>query len=331
MNDDCLHINERNVDCDRVNKQRLMDLKSPIVLINAMDINCNTQTYSDDHFRRLRPRIYTAIGARMMLTWNVCVNVGLVNGSIGNVIDIVYADNTEPPSLPAFIIMNIVNYSGPVFFHGEGRQQWVPILPQTYEFTTLNGQKASRTQFPLQLAYSLTAHKAQGLTCSSKIVVVISDKEKNVGITYVQLSRCTDINNLCLLKAVTLERMTTGISKSQSLRFRLIEENRLISLWKKTKEKFSLSTDDYSLHVLPDCVPPPIKATRQKSQKKQSVVQPDVTARTEKPIVSKPTATEHAEILRSKRLRDYDHHGVVPRTCLFVITQLKKKPCFKKR
>jgi len=63
---------------------------------------------------------------------------------------------------------------------------------------------------------------------------------------------------------VTLERMTVGISKSLSLRSRLIEENRLITLWKYTKEKFTLSTEDYSHHVLPDCKVSRIKNTGQK-------------------------------------------------------------------
>ena len=198
IDNECMHINETNAACDRVSRQRLMDLKSPIVLMNAIHVHCSDNTHSDDNFRRLRPRIYTAIGARMMLTWNISVNVGLVNGSIGNVIDIAYAENTAPPSLPAYIIMNMPNYSGPAFFHGEGRKHWVPILPQKFEFTISKGQKASRTQYPLQMAYSLTAHKAQGLTCSLKLPLLSRMKRKMLVLL---MSNCqgvrTSITSVC--------------------------------------------------------------------------------------------------------------------------------------
>jgi len=60
------------------------------------------------------------------------------------------------------------------------------------------------------------------------------------------------MNNLCLLKAVSLSRLTTDISSRPALRERLIEENRLGVLWKGTKERFQLSVNEtYPHYIIP--------------------------------------------------------------------------------
>ena len=240
LENDCLHIRASNEECNRVNRKRLQDLKRSIVLLEAKHSNCKPNTYSDENFRRLKAKLYISVGARIMLTMNVCVNVGLVNGSMGDIVDIIYK-TSQPPDLPEFIIVNFPSYSGLPFFIGEDRKHWVPLLPSTVNYSNKAGKTVSRIQYPIQLAYALTAHKAQGLTSTSKTVVELPQKETHVGITYVQLSRCTDIENLCILNAVSLERITTGISNNKSLKLRLLEENRLGRLWKETKTRFSLS------------------------------------------------------------------------------------------
>jgi len=73
------------------------------------------------------------------------------------------------------------------------------------------------------------------MTCNGKVIITMSDKEKTVGLTYVQLSRCTEIENLCIGQAVTLQRLTYDIAKSRPLQQRLQEETRLKQLWEATR------------------------------------------------------------------------------------------------
>ena len=58
------------------------------------------------------------------------------------------------------------------------------IVKQTQYFYT-DGQRASRTQFPLQNSFALTVHKTQGLTLQSSSVCLDSHSQ-----TYITLSRC---------------------------------------------------------------------------------------------------------------------------------------------
>ncbi len=58
----------------------------------------------------------------------MAVSLGLVNGSIGHVVDLVYLGEKKPPYLPDFIIIQLKN-SGAPFVSGSSREKWVPILP----------------------------------------------------------------------------------------------------------------------------------------------------------------------------------------------------------
>ena len=62
------------------------------------------------------------------------------------------------------------------------------ITKQTQRFYT-NGQRASRTQFPLQNSFSLTVHKTQGLTLP-KVSLALDNQFFSPGQAYVALSRC---------------------------------------------------------------------------------------------------------------------------------------------
>src|SRR6185312_9650159 len=62
------------------------------------------------------------------------------------------------------------------------------IVKQTQYFYT-DGQKASRTQFPLQNSFALTVHKTQGLTLP-KVSLALDSQFFSPGQAYVALSRC---------------------------------------------------------------------------------------------------------------------------------------------
>ena len=71
-----------------------------------------------------------------MLTMNLWTDVGLRNGATGTALDIIYANNHQPPDLPVPIIIQFMNYSGP--FINSNIPGCVPICPKTVTSNTLD-------------------------------------------------------------------------------------------------------------------------------------------------------------------------------------------------
>lgn len=118
-----------------------------------------------------------------MLRRNLDVGEGLVNGSIGTVVDV--------PTLSDGIVDKLLVQFDDLEEQTEiyRDQRKVMIYPDAYLF---------RKQFPLSLAYGLTIHKAQGLS----LATVMADLGTTVfqsGQTYVALSRCKSLEGLHLM------------------------------------------------------------------------------------------------------------------------------------
>lgn len=118
-------------------------------------------------------------GARVMLNWNINIDAGLCNGTVGNVID--FALGT---GFPIVLFENVK----------------APLVVSCNDFT-IEDQITSEilfrfTQIPLQLAYSLTIHKSQGLTFD----YIETDISKCFleGQAYVSLSRARSMDGLFL-------------------------------------------------------------------------------------------------------------------------------------
>ena len=62
--------------------------------------------------------------ACVMLTSNLWVDMGLVNGAVGTVVAISYKDGSAPPNLLVAVTVKFDSYSGPTFADGT-----VPITP----------------------------------------------------------------------------------------------------------------------------------------------------------------------------------------------------------
>ena len=88
-----------------------------------------------------------------MLTANLWVEAGLVNGAIGNVVSICYQSG-GPPDLPLAVMVKFDNYLGPTF-----PDNTVPIIPIRHTWS-VGSSHCSRLQLPLKLAWAMTIQRS---------------------------------------------------------------------------------------------------------------------------------------------------------------------------
>ena len=127
-----------------------------------------------------------------MITRNIWQAQGLVNATIGEVEDVIWAPGCSRSEQPLAVLVSCKTYSGPTLWHTEPRPDFpdgIPIIPITSLKMTFEhqGKTMSRTQLPLRLAWAVTVHKSQGLTLE-KIKLGLGKKEFSTGLTFVALS-----------------------------------------------------------------------------------------------------------------------------------------------
>lgn len=106
---------------------------------------------SPDDTGGLQPVVMLAKSARVMLTSNLWINVGLVNGSMGTVEAICYLRGI-PPCLSTAVLVHFDHYTGPTMYDG-----LVPMVVRVHAYNYIH-------TVPLKLAYAISIHKSQGCT-----------------------------------------------------------------------------------------------------------------------------------------------------------------------
>ena len=186
-----IRVFSTNAQADTVNYQQLEGIQRPEMIYNAEDIPApnlsekQKQMYEDKLNRDcLAPKVLIVkIGAQVMLLKNVAVPMGLVNGSMGTIID--FEDVTNAP---------IVKFN-----NGQtkaiGKADW-----ELKEGKNLPGESPdvmmTRRQYPLRLAYAITIHKCQGMSLDR--VHCNMDRIFADGQAYVALSRAKSLEGLYL-------------------------------------------------------------------------------------------------------------------------------------
>ena len=157
---------------------------------------------SEETFEGLAATLELSEHARVILTHNLCVQHGLMNGTQGVVRQIVYPAGTQGPNdtdptrrMPQAIVVEFPQYVGPVFYSDPQRRTWVPILPRSRHAD--GDENVTRIQFPLVLGWALTPWKAQGMTLD-KAVVHLGAKAGRPGVAFVALSRVRHPDDLLL-------------------------------------------------------------------------------------------------------------------------------------
>ncbi|XP_057856401.2 uncharacterized protein LOC131065774 [Cryptomeria japonica] len=156
--------------------------------------------------------------SRVMLTSNLWIQVGLVNGALGYIRKIVYKPGSAPPEPPSYVMVEFDNYFGLPFEDHH---------PSTILVTPI--QKGITLQLPLRLAWALTIHKSQGLTLP-KATIDIGPRERT-GLTFVAISRVKSLECLRIMPPFTYDRyekMKNGRQlakcKAEEYRLKVLEE-----------------------------------------------------------------------------------------------------------
>ena len=201
---DVLHIYAKNKDVDKYNNAMLSSTKKQPVLLQAEDIVKDPRTGQQK--RRTTPykpteglqdEIRLSVGARVILTRNIDLQSGLVNGAFGTVTYIAppQAENRLPGCLAVkFDNKEINQKAGSHKATITGVRGSVVIKPIEEKMLS---RDVTRRQYPLKLAWATTIHKVQGMTCD-KIAVSLEGIFKP-GMAYVALSRVTSLSGLHII------------------------------------------------------------------------------------------------------------------------------------
>ncbi|XP_059076977.1 ATP-dependent DNA helicase PIF1-like [Cryptomeria japonica] len=117
--------NLRNTQALQHDWKMLKELNLPVVLSLAK-IAKQTNTEYDTN-EQLPLEVLLSIDQQVILIANLWIQVGLVNGAIGLIKKIVYENNTKPPDLPKYVVVQFNDYNGPPWDIAHPKD--IPILP----------------------------------------------------------------------------------------------------------------------------------------------------------------------------------------------------------
>ena len=199
---DVMHIFPTNDEVNQHNATTVSTLHPDIIMLDAHDHKKDPRTGRMERLRAplkggkydLVDSLHVAEGARVMITKNIDVDDGLVNGSFGTVVRIVTGKQGET-EVVRMLGLQLDNPNA-----GQKSCRKIPGGPnnavyiERIEESLSNHKGVIRRQFPMKLAYASTIHRVQGMTVDE--LVVYMQNIKSAGMAYVALSRTTSLRGL---------------------------------------------------------------------------------------------------------------------------------------
>ncbi|XP_072219700.1 ATP-dependent DNA helicase PIF1 [Leuresthes tenuis] len=161
-------------DVELTNKNKLQQLPGSVRVFEALDSDPDLVKTIDAH-SPVNRLIQLKVGAQVMLTKNLDVARGLVNGARG----VVVAFQSEKCGLPRVRFLCGVTEV---------------MKPERWVFKSGSGIHLSRQQLPLKLAWAISIHKSQGMTLDCVEISLARVFES--GQAYVALSRAKSLESL---------------------------------------------------------------------------------------------------------------------------------------
>ena len=201
--DDAIRIYSKKQQVVDFNHSHLRDLRQPMLKVTASHEGLKAAEASSDDAGNLHAELLLAIGCRIILTENIWVERGLVNGALRTVIDILWqagADSRKHP--PYALVVAFDGYEGP---------DLSPLYPgmvlifRSHRDFYRGAVNYSRTQFPITVAYAITVHKAQGITVD-RAVLNLTERDFTAGLSYVAVSRVKTLQGILFEEPFDYER-----------------------------------------------------------------------------------------------------------------------------
>jgi len=188
---DSMHLFPINAQTMVHNKQMMKSLNTPIARSIAEDDNTYSSVSSKDE--QLERIVLLCNGEKVMLTSNLWVSAGLVNGSLGKIVTIFYKESTAPPQIPTFVVVDFPKYIGPPWDERNPTHLPIPAV-----------KRNDRTQIPLKMAWALTIHKSRGMTLPKATIDI--GKIERQGLTFTAISRVPSLQDLWINPAFSFDR-----------------------------------------------------------------------------------------------------------------------------
>ena len=256
--DDALYLFSNNADANAHNEAKLAMLGQPIAHFKAISTGRDA-TIRDHPWKGggMYKDLFLGKNARVMLRRNMWISKGLVNGSLGRVIAIVFdrdQGDAGTGGLPVGVICDFDKYTGPWFISDQPRSVFVPVVTAVYDE---NDEPYTRKQVPLIPAWAITIHNSQGMTIGStskiaqRCVIDIGNREIGSGMSYVAFSRAMTTKDYAVRFPIfTLQRITR-IKTHEQFKSRVREDVRLSRIAAATRARFSALLPPSSYTPLP--------------------------------------------------------------------------------
>ena len=227
-----LHVFAFNKDVNEHNETKLNELATEdeqIVLkatddkydtTGAVDLSKLPSSKSRTETGGLETTLKLAVGARVMMTVNVNVEDGLVNGVTGTVKAFIKNHNGIISTI--LVEFDNIRVGEKAKKSSKYKTKYPKAVPVDrhkgmYPKQDKIGAQISRMQFPLTLAWAVTIHKCQGLTLTQIVIDMKNGKKFNKGQAYVAFSHVKSIEGLYLLNfdssAIKTDSTVTDIMK----------------------------------------------------------------------------------------------------------------------
>ncbi|KAF8332953.1 hypothetical protein F5887DRAFT_893920 [Amanita rubescens] len=165
------------------------------------------------------------IGMPVMITSNINVESGVVNGSVGTVHSIYFKTSPDGRRILTCCVVHIPRASSQ---NMTGlADKLYPIMPQSFYFSYTHRNRftwsVKRSQCPLVPGFAMTAHKSQGQTLSK--VIVDLDSCSGSEAPYVMISRVKSLSGLLIYWSFSKKRIRCNISqdsRAEDLRLRIL-------------------------------------------------------------------------------------------------------------
>ena len=218
-----------NKQAGKYNAKKLLDVakssSGKIFRFNAHETgNQGKAVTTSENFGGLKSTIHLTIGSRVMLTSNLWVEAGLINGAQGHVRDLFFEVDEEGEPSARYILVEFDDFKGPPLFADDTKRNWVPIFPllRQHQFNP----KVQREQFPLRLSSAMTGHKVQGLSLYEGVIVDYPTRHESKkdpmdtwGLNYCILTRVPQLNKIAFINLPDYGRHMKLYNKTKGKNF----------------------------------------------------------------------------------------------------------------